>query len=132
LRECWHQLEDVIFEVFLFEVSVARAVVERYLNSGLEQVYLADNVVEEGHDFDAAEFIALKFEEGATGEELTAFGREDSRYVDELVVVNALGPVVGLRQVLLEEVPQSFEILLLENFSCFVLKEARTSFLTHS
>jgi hypothetical protein len=58
--------------------------------------------VEKWDNFYAAEFITLKFEERAGGKELAALARQQRRHEDELVVVNALGAVVRLREMVLE------------------------------
>ena len=86
--------------------------------------------MEERYDLDSAELITLKLQEGRRGEELAAFRRQTLRNEDELIVVDALCTVVWLRQMLLEQVPEVFQVFLLEDLTCFVLQKACTSLLS--
>jgi hypothetical protein len=36
LGEGWHKLKNVVFEVFFFQITIARGIIERYLNPGLK------------------------------------------------------------------------------------------------
>ena len=63
LGECRHQLEYVVLKVLLFEVAVARGVVEGDLDAGLEEVDLANHIVEEGHYLDPAVLVPFKLED---------------------------------------------------------------------
>lgn len=76
LRECWHQLEDVVFEILLSQVAVATGIIQADLDPRLEEVHLPDDVMEKWCDLDSAVFIALKFQEGACSEKLLAFLRQ--------------------------------------------------------
>ena len=64
------------------------------------------------HDFDSSILIALEFEKSGCCEELLAFSWQPSGHVYELIIIDPLGAVVGLRDILLEKVPQLLEILL--------------------
>lgn len=75
LRERWHELEDVILQVLLFQVAVATRVVKRDLDACLEQVDFPDDVVEEGDDFDATKLVTFKLQESARAKELAALRR---------------------------------------------------------
>ena len=97
LWEGGHELKDVVLKVFLFEVAIATRVVQWNLDARLEQINLTHDVVEERYDLDSAELITLKLQEGRRGEELAAFWGQALRDEDELVVVDALCSVVGLR-----------------------------------
>ena len=86
--------------------------------------------MEERYDLDSAELITLKLQEGRRGEELAAFRGQTLRDEHELVVVDAFSTVVRLRQVLFEQVPEVFQVFLLEDLACFVLQKACTSLLS--
>eukprot|EP00352_Strombidinopsis_acuminata_P004334 CAMPEP_0176395408 /NCGR_PEP_ID=MMETSP0126-20121128/43387_1 /TAXON_ID=141414 ORGANISM="Strombidinopsis acuminatum, Strain SPMC142" /NCGR_SAMPLE_ID=MMETSP0126 /ASSEMBLY_ACC=CAM_ASM_000229 /LENGTH=55 /DNA_ID=CAMNT_0017768273 /DNA_START=844 /DNA_END=1011 /DNA_ORIENTATION=+ len=51
-------------------------IIQRNLNTSLEEINFSDHIVEEGYDFDAAEFVSFELEEGRTAEELATLGRQ--------------------------------------------------------
>ncbi len=65
LHEGGDEFEDVVLEVLLAEVAISDGVVERDLDTGLEQVHLAHDAVEEGQDVDAAVLVSVEFDERA-------------------------------------------------------------------
>ncbi len=88
--------------------------------------------MKEGNNLDSSILIPLKLEEGGTREELPAFGRKHARNVHKLVVVDALSAILGQRDVLLQQIPQLFQILLVKHLRCLVLKEASARFLAYT
>ena len=87
--------------------------------------------MEEGNDLDPPKLVAFKFKEGTCCKELATLWWQKCRDVHKLIVVYAFCPIIWLTQVLLEKVPQVFEIFLLEDFGGLVLEEASASFLAH-
>lgn len=67
--------------------------------------------MEKRHNLDPSEFVPFKLEERRRREKLAALRRQLRRHEHELIVVDALGAIVGLRQVLLEQVPEALEVL---------------------
>ena len=76
MRESWHKFENVVLKIFLLEVPIASRVVQGNLNSGLEQVDLPHDVVEEGHDFDSPVLVSFELQESRAREELAALWRQ--------------------------------------------------------
>lgn len=76
LRKSWHKFENVILKIFLLEVPIASRVVQGNLNSGLEQVDLPHDVVEERHDFNSPVLVSFELQESRAREELTALWRQ--------------------------------------------------------
>lgn len=74
-------------------------VVKRDLNARLEEIYLADYVVKERYNLDAAELVSLELQESTGGEELTTLGRKQLRDKHKLVIIYPLGSIVRLTQV---------------------------------
>lgn len=99
LWECGHQLKNVILKILLTQVSKAVRVVKRDLNARLEEIYLADYVVKERYNLDAAELVSLELQESTGGEELTTLGRKQLRDKHKLVIIYPLGSIVRLTQV---------------------------------
>ena len=88
--------------------------------------------MEEWYDFDAAALISLKLEEGGGREELLALSWQTRGNIDELIIIDSLSAVVGLRHILLAQVPQLLEVFLLEHFAGLVLQGPGPRFLPHS
>jgi len=97
----------------------------------LEKVDFADNIVEEGNDLDATEFVSFKFEEGARSEELAALCWQQCGNVHKLVVVYALVLVIRLREVVFQQMPQLLEVFLFEHLCCLVLQKSGSGLLSH-
>lgn len=88
--------------------------------------------MKEGNNLDSSILIPLELEESGTREELSAFGCKHSRHIHELVVVDALSAVLGKRDVLFQQIPELFQILLVEHLRCLVLKETSARFLAYT
>ena len=73
--------------------------------------------------------ISLELEESGACEELSALGCKHARHVHKLIVVDALGAVLRQRNVLLQQIPQLFQILLVEHLRCFILEKSGARFL---
>ena len=59
----------------------------------MKEIDFTHDVMEEGHNFNSTVLITLKFQESRAGEELSTLGRQQSGYIYELVIVDALGPI---------------------------------------
>lgn len=76
--------------------------------------------------------ISFKLEECGAREELSALGGEHAGHVHELIVVDALGAVLGQRDVLFQQVPKLLQVLLVKHLGCFVLEKTSARFLPHA
>jgi hypothetical protein len=121
LWEGGHELENIILQILLPEIAIASCIIEGDLDSSLEQIDLPDHIVEEGDDLDAAILVSFELEKSGGGEELLALARQSGGDIDELVVVDPLGLVIGLRDVLLQQVPQILQVFLLQHLTRLIL-----------
>jgi hypothetical protein len=75
LREGGHQFENIVFEIFFFQIAIPITIVKTNLNPSLEKVYFPDHEMKEWYDLDPTEFVSFKFEESRGCEKLSTFSR---------------------------------------------------------
>lgn len=95
-----NQFRDVLLEVSLSEVAIAGSVVETDVNTGLEEVVLAHDGVEERLHVDAAVLVAVELEESGCTEEVPELERQLRSNGQEGVVVQSFLVIVWRRKVL--------------------------------